>query len=60
MRFLSRGLDLDGNPSNFAETEQIVTVEKDIITRIYSFVQTRGSMPFIWKQTPDYKWSPKA
>jgi hypothetical protein len=22
-------------------------------------VQLRGSMPFIWKQTPDFKWSPK-
>ena len=22
-------------------------------------MQLRGSMPFIWKQTPDFKWSPK-
>lgn len=21
-------------------------------------MQLRGSMPFIWKQTPDFKWSP--
>jgi hypothetical protein len=49
----------DGNPSNFAETEQMVVVIKDPIITIYSFVQTRGSMPFMWKQKPTLKWSPK-
>lgn len=58
-RFLSRGVDLDGNPSNFAETEQVVSVQKDQQISIFSFVQTRGSMPFQWTQKPDMKWSPK-
>jgi hypothetical protein len=61
MRFISRGCDLDGNASNTAETEQIVLAYKnnnqDI--RIFSFVQTRGSMPFLWQQKPTLKWEPK-
>lgn len=26
---------------------------------LFSYVQLRGSMPFIWQQKPDMKWSPK-
>lgn len=26
---------------------------------LFSYVQLRGSMPFIWQQRPDLKWSPK-
>lgn len=26
---------------------------------MFSYVQLRGSMPFLWQQTPDLKWSPK-
>ncbi|KRX02016.1 hypothetical protein PPERSA_07661 [Pseudocohnilembus persalinus] len=63
LRFLSRGTDLDGNCSNFAEQEQIVVIntivyEKELVN-IYSYVQTRGSMPFKWRQTPTLKWAPK-
>ena len=29
MRFLSRGTDKDGNVSNFAETEQILTIHQN-------------------------------
>jgi hypothetical protein len=25
---------------------------------IFSYVQLRGSIPFIWSQNPDFKWSP--
>ncbi|CAD8136513.1 unnamed protein product [Paramecium octaurelia] len=55
-RFISRGADLDGNCSNFAETEQIFRYQSNY----YSFLQSRGSMPFKWIQKPDLKWSPKA
>ncbi|KAM3140580.1 hypothetical protein pb186bvf_007392 [Paramecium bursaria] len=54
-RFISRGADLDGNCSNFAETEQIFNYNNIY----YSYLQTRGSMPFKWSQKPDLKWSPK-
>lgn len=50
MRFVSRGCDLDGNASNTAETEQIFVMNKKSSTdiKIFSFVQLRGSMPFLW------------
>lgn len=59
MRFMSRGADLQGNTSNFAETEQIMQVKLDCSFRVYSFLQIRGSIPFLWKQTPSLKWAPK-
>ena len=60
MRFVSRGCDLDGNCSNTAETEQIFVVNsQNSNTKIFSFVQLRGSMPFIWQQKPTLKWEPK-
>ena len=43
-RYLSRGLDEDGNVANFVETEQLL-IYKDFI---YSFVQIRGSVPLFW------------
>jgi hypothetical protein len=33
--------------------------DKNGVENIFSFVQTRGSMPFKWEQKPDMKWSPK-
>ena len=40
-----RGLDDDGNAGNFVETEQIVRIDQ----LIYSYVQTRGSVPVFWE-----------
>jgi hypothetical protein len=57
-RFFARGIDENGNCANFVETEQIVE-HADIAS---SFVQTRGSLPVFWSQTPDvihYKPDPK-
>ncbi|CAD8116127.1 unnamed protein product [Paramecium primaurelia] len=59
-RFVQRGCDQDGNCTNFAETEQILILNKQESRDIYSFVQTRGSMPFNWQQQPTLKWAPKA
>jgi hypothetical protein len=60
MRFISRGSDLDGNTSNFAETEQIFVVNrKPTEQQAFSFVQIRGSIPLLWKQKPDMKWEPR-
>ena len=59
MRFISRGSDSQGNVSNFAETEQILTFLNDDSYDVYSYLQTRGSIPVIWKQSATLKWAPK-
>jgi hypothetical protein len=61
MRFLVRGSDNNGNVANFAETEQIVIVtdkkeQKNI--DILSYLQIRGSIPLLWKQTPNLQLNP--
>lgn len=56
-RFNSRGVDHDGNVSNFVETEQIV--ENTERKRLFSFVQIRGSIPMMWRQTVDYSYKPQ-
>lgn len=58
-RWIVRGADFDGNTANTAETEMVLLTEHQGKEHIFSHVQLRGSMPFIWKQTPDLKWSPK-
>lgn len=58
-RWIVRGCDFDGNTANTAETEVILLTTIANKESIFSFVQLRGSMPFIWKQFPDLKWSPK-
>lgn len=53
-RFFARGSDRNGNVANFCETEQIVEYEGQVA----SYVQTRGSMPFLWGQIPCIKYMP--
>uniref|UniRef100_A0A8C5PHG1 Synaptojanin-2 n=1 Tax=Leptobrachium leishanense TaxID=445787 RepID=A0A8C5PHG1_9ANUR len=45
-RFHIRGVDDDGQVSNFVETEQTIYLEDDVS----SFVQIRGSVPMFWEQ----------
>ena len=52
-RFWVRGADVSGNVANFNETEQIIEVKG---VGIASYVQTRGSMPFLWAQIPNIKY----
>lgn len=54
VRFHSRGIDLDGNVSNFVETEQIFILGDEI----YSHVQIRGSIPVFWRQIVNGKYTP--
>ncbi|XP_016845504.1 phosphatidylinositide phosphatase SAC1 [Nasonia vitripennis] len=54
-RLFSRGIDSNGNVSNFVETEQILEVNGSKS----SFVQTRGSIPLFWQQAPNLKYKPK-
>lgn len=66
VRFYSRGADLEGNVSNFVETEQIMefkgkrgySTEQGFEEKLYSFVQIRGSIPVIWNQLPTLKYTP--
>jgi hypothetical protein len=54
-RYFVRGVDKEGNVANAVETEQIV-ISKNATT---SLVQTRGSIPLFWRQTPSLKYKPK-
>ena len=46
-----------GNVANFCETEQLI--EKRSSGVAASYLQTRGSMPMKWTQTPDIYYKPK-
>ena len=54
MRWQRRGADRDGFTVNTAETESIMSRGEDV----FSYVQLRGSMPFIWEQRPNLQWCP--
>lgn len=65
-RYFSRGIDREGNVSNFNETEQVVlldaqsekasgAVRGDIR---FSYVQTRGSVPVYWAEINNLRYKP--
>ncbi|KAG0350434.1 hypothetical protein BG005_010051 [Podila minutissima] len=67
-RYFSRGVDVNGNVSNFNETEQIVIADADAdgaasalpgAKIVLSHVQTRGSIPIYWTQINNIKYTPK-
>ncbi|KAG0332440.1 hypothetical protein BG004_001268 [Podila humilis] len=67
-RYFSRGVDSQGNVSNFNETEQLLIVEHRINSMVsgtsrnvttLSHVQTRGSIPIFWAQINNIKYTPK-
>lgn len=53
-RFHSRGIDQEGNVSNFVESEQILVVDENLC----SFVQIRGSIPLFWRQNINMRYRP--
>ncbi|KAI9193572.1 Sac phosphatase domain-containing protein [Polychytrium aggregatum] len=55
-RYNSRGVDIEGNVSNYVETEQLVITATN---QRVSFVQTRGSIPLFWRQVVNVKYKPK-
>ncbi|KAK9235863.1 SacI homology domain-containing protein [Lipomyces kononenkoae] len=57
-RYFSRGIDQQGNVSNFNETEQLIVLETPG-QETYSFVQTRGSVPVYWAEINNLKYKPK-
>jgi len=58
-RFFSRGIDAEGNVSNFNETEQMLLVPGTTGQKWMSYVQTRGSVPLYWAEVMDLKYKPK-
>jgi hypothetical protein len=58
-RFVTRGLDREGNAANFVETENIfIQYESQTKIQIATYVQIRGSIPLLWSMKPNLKWSP--
>ncbi|GJJ73572.1 phosphatidylinositol 4-phosphatase [Entomortierella parvispora] len=67
-RYFSRGVDAQGNVSNFNETEQIVIADSGLEGSasalpggqiVLAHVQTRGSIPIYWTQINNVKYTPK-
>jgi hypothetical protein len=61
LRYLRRGIDEEGNVANSVETEQILSSAgwDDANSKIYSYLQYRGSMPLFFFQSP-YSLKPVA
>lgn len=61
-RFISRGIDDQGNVSNYAETEQLLFIynkqDQNSDVSVLSYVQIRGSVPLYWQQAPTLKYAP--
>jgi hypothetical protein len=53
-RYFRRGIDSAGNVANFNETEQILVIND----KVYSFVQTRGSVPAYWGEVNNLMYKP--
>jgi hypothetical protein len=53
LRYLRRGIDEEGNVANSVETEQILSSSTwDDKSKVYSFLQYRGSIPLFFSQSP--------
>ncbi|KAF9880797.1 Syja N domain-containing protein [Colletotrichum karsti] len=53
LRYLRRGIDEQGHVANAVETEQILSSPKwDKSSKVYSFLQIRGSIPVFFTQSP--------
>ncbi|KAI0885690.1 SacI homology domain-containing protein [Annulohypoxylon maeteangense] len=53
LRYLRRGIDDNGHAANFVETEQILSTPSwEPTSKIFSFVQVRGSIPIFFTQSP--------
>lgn len=53
LRYLRRGIDESGFTANYVETEQILSASTwEPASKIFSFVQVRGSIPLFFTQSP--------
>ncbi|KAG2349544.1 hypothetical protein BDR05DRAFT_1020563 [Suillus weaverae] len=51
LRYQRRGVDDEAHVANFVETEVIMRVQRNGISNVFSYVQTRGSIPLFWTQS---------
>ncbi|KAG9318553.1 hypothetical protein JVU11DRAFT_645 [Chiua virens] len=51
LRYQRRGVDEEAHVANFVETETIMRIKRSEIANVFSFVQTRGSIPLYWTQS---------
>ncbi|CEG79846.1 hypothetical protein RMATCC62417_14262 [Rhizopus microsporus] len=63
-RYFSRGLDQEGHASNFVETEQLLLCDSpgslvQTNSICLSHIQTRGSVPAVWRQVPNTRYTPQ-
>lgn len=52
LRYQRRGINAAGEVANFVETEFIIGCEREGARHFGAFVQTRGSIPVFWSQSP--------
>ncbi|KAI1380918.1 SacI homology domain-containing protein [Hypoxylon crocopeplum] len=53
LRYLRRGIDDNGYAANYVETEQLLSTSAwEPSSKIFSFVQVRGSIPLFFTQSP--------
>lgn len=60
-RYFRRGIDENGNVGNFNETEQILITwdsSSKHENHLFSFLQTRGSVPVYWAEINNLKYKP--
>ncbi|KDQ18061.1 hypothetical protein BOTBODRAFT_29373 [Botryobasidium botryosum FD-172 SS1] len=51
LRYQRRGIDDNAHVANFVETETIMRVTRQGVENVFSYVQTRGSIPLFWSQS---------
>ncbi|CDK27121.1 unnamed protein product [Kuraishia capsulata CBS 1993] len=57
-RYFRRGIDESGNAANFNETEQVLSVSHADGQDVFSYLQTRGSVPVYWAEINNLKYKP--
>lgn len=59
-RYFRRGVDEDGNVGNYNENEQVLVVQNNKHDKIdmFSFLQTRGSVPVYWAEINNLRYKP--
>lgn len=55
-RYFRRGINKDGHVANFNENEQILITSEN---KVYSYLQTRGSVPIFWAEMNNLKYKPR-
>lgn len=58
-RYFRRGIDSKGNVANFNETEQILIASVKGEQTLFSYLQTRGSVPVFWAEINSLRYRPK-